>query len=393
MDAQLATSKFQQAEKLFQEKSYADALLILDELDNAYPNTRNILQPKAKCLVNLGRANEAEAICDNLLAQKPDPVTQSIKDVIVSSRGSDAMSGMGIPGLALNDLDDILGASPRRKEPRVPLQAKSEMPRNILIALGAIVVVALVAWGGVMGAKKGWFTPVTAESVLTKVADIWTQTDSYSADMLIDLSKAPGPVAVSAKGNGHIEVLRQAGKIQSRMEGNMALSMEGTSMGDMTMIVVSDGIDSFTEMHMMGQVIVMKVKTPVGDQEKYNLAKVIEQLKQTYDLKLVKSEPLESAKAYVVQFTPRAGQSAKLPIPGMPIEAATIKGYFVQDDLTQCKILALDASGGEIGSIGLKNVNRSPGLSADRFKYTPPEGAKVMDMSEMQKLMPMMGGG
>ena len=396
MDTQLATSKFQQAEKLFQEQDFGTALGILEELDQAYPNTKNILRPKAKCLVNLGRHAEAEAICDRLLAHEPDSVVQAIKDFIVSSRGgSDGVvnADTGIPGLDLSGLDDLLGPAPRKKEPRVPLQPQSDMPRNILIVVGAIVGIALVAGLGVMGAKKGWFTPVTADTVLTRLAEFWNNTkEAYSADMVFELTKAPVPIPLSVKGNGRIESMRKDGRDLSRLDMSVAISANGQSMGDMTMIVSSNGTDVFTEMHVMGQVMVMKAKDMGGSSKEVDISKIVEQIKNTFTPKLSKPEVLDGAKAYVLTFTPKDGQSIKLAIPNLPLEVAGIKGSFVQDNLSRCKIEGMDSSGGSIGVIEIKNVNASPGFGADHFDYKPPEGAKVMDMNEMQKMMPMMGG-
>ena len=59
---------FQQAAALFQAQQYDQALQILDRLDNAAPNTRDILYFKARVLGVLNRPQEAATLCDRLTA-------------------------------------------------------------------------------------------------------------------------------------------------------------------------------------------------------------------------------------------------------------------------------------------------------------------------------------
>lgn len=67
MDKSEAEARFNEADDLYREGRYEDALHILDDLNAAFPNKHRLLYPKARCLAHLGRFEEASAICDTLL--------------------------------------------------------------------------------------------------------------------------------------------------------------------------------------------------------------------------------------------------------------------------------------------------------------------------------------
>ena len=70
MDAQEATRTFKQAEALYAKGRHAEALQLLENLDLNFPNTKNILYPKALCLTALGRKAEASA-AQSVVRQPP----------------------------------------------------------------------------------------------------------------------------------------------------------------------------------------------------------------------------------------------------------------------------------------------------------------------------------
>nr|HPK00068.1 CDC27 family protein [Candidatus Hydrogenedentota bacterium] len=68
MNTEEITQAFQQAAALFQAQQYEQALQLLEQLDNAAPNTRDILYFKARVLGVLNRPQESVALCDRLTA-------------------------------------------------------------------------------------------------------------------------------------------------------------------------------------------------------------------------------------------------------------------------------------------------------------------------------------
>ena len=71
MDAHESERLFKMADELYRAERYADALEVLDRLDIAFPNTKNILMPRAMCLVHLGQLEPGRAIYEHLAAQYP----------------------------------------------------------------------------------------------------------------------------------------------------------------------------------------------------------------------------------------------------------------------------------------------------------------------------------
>ncbi|MBM3289666.1 MAG: tetratricopeptide repeat protein, partial [Candidatus Hydrogenedentes bacterium] len=61
-----AHERFQAASNLYTAGAYADALEIIQELVQQFPDNVNLLKALARTLAKLGRTDEAVAICDRL---------------------------------------------------------------------------------------------------------------------------------------------------------------------------------------------------------------------------------------------------------------------------------------------------------------------------------------
>lgn len=66
MTTKEATSQFKDADDLYREGRFADALRLLDLLDKAFPGNKNIMFPRARCLAKLARNDEALVLCNQL---------------------------------------------------------------------------------------------------------------------------------------------------------------------------------------------------------------------------------------------------------------------------------------------------------------------------------------
>ena len=66
MERHTAQNKFGQADLLFQQGRFDESLSLLDELDQAFPNSPNVMFPRARCLLEIGETNEALDILDEL---------------------------------------------------------------------------------------------------------------------------------------------------------------------------------------------------------------------------------------------------------------------------------------------------------------------------------------
>jgi len=69
MERRDARMKFLQADSLYQQGRYQEALDLLDALDEAFPGTRHIMFPRALCLFRLNRRQNAVALCDEIVVK------------------------------------------------------------------------------------------------------------------------------------------------------------------------------------------------------------------------------------------------------------------------------------------------------------------------------------
>ncbi len=79
MDTQESEHKFAQADTLFKQGRYEEAMKILSELDRFHPGAKNIMYPMAMCLEKLDCPGEAQALCDRLIAEFGDPRAVKLK--------------------------------------------------------------------------------------------------------------------------------------------------------------------------------------------------------------------------------------------------------------------------------------------------------------------------
>lgn len=73
MDAAEAKSRYTEAKRLHAAGLHTEALALLDALDAAHPNSKNVLLAKAECLISLDERDSAARICEAVLARQEDP--------------------------------------------------------------------------------------------------------------------------------------------------------------------------------------------------------------------------------------------------------------------------------------------------------------------------------
>jgi hypothetical protein len=81
-----AREKFKLADKLFREKNYPEALIVLDELDKEFPDTKNVIYPRAMCLARVDRFDEALDLCRQLKVEFGDSRGESLMAKISALR-------------------------------------------------------------------------------------------------------------------------------------------------------------------------------------------------------------------------------------------------------------------------------------------------------------------
>ncbi|MDZ4859084.1 MAG: thioredoxin family protein [Candidatus Hydrogenedentes bacterium] len=86
MHTKEARNKFREADQLFREKKFPEALAVLDDLDKEFPDTKNVLYPRAMCLARVGRFEEALELCRQLKVEFGDPRGEKLMGKISALR-------------------------------------------------------------------------------------------------------------------------------------------------------------------------------------------------------------------------------------------------------------------------------------------------------------------
>lgn len=170
MTKQEARAKFQQADGLFQQRRYAEALLLLDELDEEFPGERRILYPKARCLAKLKRYDEAQALTETIIAEhRFSPAHELLQHI--RTRKMAAASADDYTHLP-SDLDSILNTPAAYRTAPPPLPSSRTSPQWFGPAL-VIGIALLVLIGGAFGqarwgdAYDEWIAQANAEGEFT----------------------------------------------------------------------------------------------------------------------------------------------------------------------------------------------------------------------------------
>lgn len=169
MDARTAESHFKEADSLYRNGRYAEALDRLIELDEAFPNTPNIMFPLARCLRRVGRVDEALAICDDLITRRGDMRALELREFIRKSHPPEEEESLqpqvhSIAGLNQDAhagvLDDLLGDTGPLPPP-VPRmgEAAPSNKKYWVIGGGVLLVVALIALPLMVGLIRGPSSP------------------------------------------------------------------------------------------------------------------------------------------------------------------------------------------------------------------------------------------
>lgn len=220
--------------------------------------------------------------------------------------------------------------------------------------------------------------PVMAETldeVEAKLKKAYDGMKSYSGNfnMVMDMSMAGNTMHNEMK--GPTEWARRDGKIYMRLEmkGKMSVgTAESKTDTESSMLMVCDGEFMWQMTEQMGMKNAMKMKPDpkmIGD-----ISGMFTELKKDADVKVGEATKIEGAECFVIEAKP------KTPSPGAP---ETQIFYFRKDNGVMVKMVGKDASGKETMTVTLSDFKANPDISADRFKFTPPEGVQVMDMTSM----------
>jgi tetratricopeptide (TPR) repeat protein len=147
--------QYRQAIQLIRVGRFEESLHILQEIDAARPDTKNVLYALAVCCEMLGRTGEAVSLCDRLIVKYDHPKAQIIK-----ARIEKAASEPELPQV------DLLANLGLRKPPTAPVSVSSPLtpgsvssPSSAPARSGEAIpfaVAASVGGAGESSTKKSW---------------------------------------------------------------------------------------------------------------------------------------------------------------------------------------------------------------------------------------------
>jgi len=197
MEAQVAEAKFKQADALFRQARYREALELLVELDRAFPNTKRILFPMALCLFHTDCQGEAVQVCERLIANFAYAKASDLKARIESGELPGAYRA-GAEGPSVPP-DTFV---PPGQDPAVSLAepaSSSRWPWYVFIGVCVAVLLGLPLVAGLMK-DPSEPAPAAQTDVTTSPSPSATTADSAESPATSEIASkqisAPGAIGV-----------------------------------------------------------------------------------------------------------------------------------------------------------------------------------------------------
>ncbi|HEY3319066.1 MAG TPA: hypothetical protein VGP72_01120 [Planctomycetota bacterium] len=240
----------------------------------------------------------------------------------------------------------------------------------------------------------GLETDPKAEEILKKIEAKSAEKKGLDADMTMSMKM----MNMKTEGKGHIKTLADG----KHFIMDMTMKVMGMEMKTRS---VCDGTTMWTETAMpqgkMVQKMSMATMEKMGGGNQQNPLEQVKQMRQQYTFTGVSEGKVQDTTVYILEGVPNpdaakkaadaakeAGgeQAAKMAQAQLEM-VKKVRVYIGKDDLMFRKLETLDAGGEPIMSMELSNIKLDEKADPELFKYTPPEGAQVMDMDEMMKKM------
>ncbi len=138
---------------------------------------------------------------------------------------------------------------------------------------------------------------------------------------------------------------------------------------DAKSLSISDGDVMWVLSEQSGQKMVSKMKA--DDKQVTNWR---EDMKEWYNLKLLPDETVDGKPCYVIEMTPKKSPTAAA-------EYRTVQ-YYQKDTCVVVKAVSYGADRKPVSTTTYSEIKINPKLDKSRFKFTPPAGVPVMDMTQ-----------
>lgn len=133
MNRQLAEQYFKRADRHYRAGEYSEALPLLNVLDSAFPDSKNVLFARARCLAQLGKTNQARTILERLVEEFEAPRAAALLAQLDATSAAESFG----------DLDEALNAAPFANVKYVaPPKEGLRLPvvLTVIVAFGALAI-------------------------------------------------------------------------------------------------------------------------------------------------------------------------------------------------------------------------------------------------------------
>lgn len=221
------------------------------------------------------------------------------------------------------------------------------------------------------------FAPLAAaeaesvDDVIKKITEMNKNVKSMKADIKTVTKIENEMMKQNSTSDGQYEYMLKDGKTYVRMEGTTTGTME--MMGNKqetkgTNLTVMDGEYSWSLTEQDGQKFAQKMKIT----DEMTPADPFAGVRDNFNMKLLPDETVDGESCYVIELTPKTEEMG----------SSRMLQYYRKDNGTISKVVSFDGENKPIMTMTYTNVKVNPSLSADRFKFTPPAGVEVMDLSD-----------
>lgn len=275
---------------------------------------------------------------------------------------------------------------PHRNNARRPIRVRHrlEVYKGIAMKNRFFVLFSALLLGLPLAAQAG----ESLEDVEKALEAKWEKIKSMSTKLDVTQDLEMYGMSIKSESKGTSIFMRDGDKIMSRteMEGTSEQSMGGTPMKQETeMIMVDDGEHAYTYTHdkTTGQKQAMKTESGTG-QSQFG-AEYFDQMRESFDLKILPEEEVRGDACYVIEGKP-SGDNQQ-----MAQAIARMVHFYRKSDGALMQLTGFSPDGKEVMKQSFTEIKINGSIDKDKFVFKAPEGVQVMDMTGGG--MPMPGGG
>ncbi len=233
-----------------------------------------------------------------------------------------------------------------------------------LTVIAAIIILALAGPNGIRAEKS-------TEQIIADLESKASTVTSYSADMAMTMSMMGQEMTTNGK-----YVFKTPDKIWMETEIDMGAMK-------MKQIFISDGKTAWAYQPTMKMVTKIDMEKITAEMKGSGMGQKpgdISKPFQGFDKESIsfdRTDTVGGEKVYVFKGTPKSGYMQKL-----PVTISKMEMWIGADNGLAMKMAMFNEEGAEILTQTYSNIELNIEVDESRFEFTPPEGVKVMDMTE-----------